>query len=714
MKCCFVISPSVDGEPEGLCGHELNSAHTGNMAYHISSAHGITESDWAETKAAKMREGLTSFLVSGKIILSKEELKEQQCMLGVALANDLLPVSIFQEKKSRSIQVGSSRSGEPTSIDVPRWDLGSWLSCLVPQFKPGFYQTIQTRVNELNDNELKQDVKFLISKMISVGFTSDAFTSQSRLHFHSVTGHGVIFFRQRLMFISLLLANKAFKESDAEAESRYFLDVCEDWDIPESRRSGVTVDGAELAMAQRAQLRAVWCPLHWLQLGIHDVLQWPSRSTGLVSEEELHNYPLFQRQSWELIDNNKKMVTVFSTPKALGQLRDAHDRLKSSSRLVVPKQCNDTRWSSEYIMMESLQECRSALEEYFRIEGKQRTRPLSKTDFDISSEFLYVLAPARHVTTLLQSWDFPCSLEIWPSFFRCQIYWLTKCGEQQLSSALAKEFAQGILNACMRRGAEVFAKNPKVHYALMAFSPFFWVLNGNVFRIAEIIDQHIHHFGRFIPGVITSGKGFVDKVFSEMITCVTELAPTTLGGCCDGAYLSPAKMEVQRQPVRSEQQPPHKRAHTEVFEIFHSQLGSGSVDETGFTSSVIEEGRKFVSLLQKSAELDVLSVFQRMIDRNDCPRFVHVALFFLSIPGSNASSESVFSDTGFVTSDRRARTGAEWAETQVAIHRNFDTIKKIRALVGALPEQSLEDAWANPGDGEEAANSAYGVYPNII
>lgn len=153
---------------------------------------------------------------------------------------------------------------------------------------------------------------------------------------------------------------------------------------------------------------------------------------------------------------------------------------------------------------------------------------------------------------------------------------------------------------------------------------------------------------------------------------------------------------------------------TEVFEIFHSQLGSGSVDESGFTCSVIEEGRKFVSLLQKSAELDVLSVFQRMIDRNECPRFVHVGLFFLSIPGSNASSESVFSDTGFVTSDRRARTGAEWAETQVAIHRNFDTIKKLRALVGALPEQSLEDAWENLGDGEEAANSASGVYPNII
>ena len=90
---------------------------------------------------------------------------------------------------------------------------------------------------------------------------------------------------------------------------------------------------------------------------------------------------------------------------------------------------------------------------------------------------------------------------------------------------------------------------------------------------------------------------------------------------------------------------------------------------------------------------DLLSVYQTLINGRDCPRCVHVALRHMGMPGANAPSECVFSDTGLVTGGRRARTGAEWAEMQVMLHRNHDFVKKVRELVQAKPGEALETAW---------------------
>ena len=61
--------------------------------------------------------------------------------------------------------------------------------------------------------------------------------------------------------------------------------------------------------------------------------------------------------------------------------------------------------------------------------------------------------------------------------------------------------------------------------------------------------------------------------------------------------------------------------------------------------------------------------------------------------GANAPSECVFSDTGLVTGGRRARTGADWAELQVMMHRIHDFVKKVREMVQAQPGEALEAAW---------------------
>ena len=69
----------------------------------------------------------------------------------------------------------------------------------------------------------------------------------------------------------------------------------------------------------------------------------------------------------------------------------------------------------------------------------------------------------------------------------------------------------------------------------------------------------------------------------------------------------------------------------------------------------------------------------------------------MGVCGSNAPSESAFS----VPSDRRGHTGADWAETQVRVHRNFDVVKKLRALGGAKPGQPLSEVWGENKSSEE-------------
>lgn len=85
---------------------------------------------------------MSKFLVSGSIILSPEELSTQRRALGIALANPLLPVTIFDSKSPHVLHIGDA-DGVDTSISSPRFTLGEWLQQLVPQFDTGVFKTIQ-------------------------------------------------------------------------------------------------------------------------------------------------------------------------------------------------------------------------------------------------------------------------------------------------------------------------------------------------------------------------------------------------------------------------------------------------------------------------------------------------------------------------------------------------------------------------------------------
>jgi hypothetical protein len=132
----------------------------------------------------------------------------------------------------------------------------------------------------------------------------------------------------------------------------------------ESQRVGATVDGAELAMARMLNMPFWHCPAHWVNLSIHDVIQWPKRNNLKILEEELQNYPLFLRQIWEIIDNAKKTVTFFSSPKQLAELKRVAEKAKF--KVMAFKRDGETRWSSEYLLLESIMENKDAMGEFWR------------------------------------------------------------------------------------------------------------------------------------------------------------------------------------------------------------------------------------------------------------------------------------------------------------------------------------------------------------
>lgn len=682
----------VTDEGEGdICGHVL-SIHTRNMASHLAT-HGEDEEMWATRQSEKMQKGAFASFVSGRIILSAEELKQQQALLAVALCNDLKPITTFDRKAPHLLHQGVAEGEElsPT-VDVERWDMFSFLSHLVPQFKPGFHVTLQARATDIQ-NLMDADIKFLLSRMIGVGFTTDGFTSdESKMHFHSLTAHGVICLNKRLTFLSFLLADRVFPEGTAEVVSSFILsELDEVWGVSEGMRVGMAIDGAELAMARLTKIPYWHCPAHWINLCIHDVFQWPKRNNLKVSLESLVEYPLFLRGIWDVIDKAKRTVTFFSTPKQWAELKRVAD--KSKRELKTMKQDVETRWSSEYLLLESVIESKEVQTEFWRTRNNREGKQLSDADFDFVDDILYILSCPHRITMDLQKWTYPCGVLVWPNFFRCITFWTVNC-KNVITRALSKEVVAHLMEAAFRRATSFFGSDRRLHLAIMGLHPYTWQTHGESFVLATLVDANLYYFQQLIAD-LQSGKHFIDLIFDNMKGCIIQYAPSTIEGCCWGLYTRPSLHEgsAAQPTAASIQEPLYKRAKADLNDLWSTGMASMH-GATGFAMSITDEIKLFYRRLGELQHIsDILSVYQTFIQQRECPRCVHVALRFMAIPGANAPSECVFSDTGFVTSGRRAHTGAEWAEQQVRIHRNYDVVKKVRELVDAQPGQSLETAW---------------------
>ena len=613
----------------------------------------------------------------------------------VGHCNDLKPISSFDKKPPRILHqgVGEGEDGDAL-LEVERWDMHAFLTSLVPQFKTGVHHTLQVRAADAH-KLVNADVKFLLSKMIGVGFTSDGFTSdESKMHFHSLTAHGVIQIGRRVIFLSFLLADRVFPEGTADVVSSFILDELDNvWEVDETLRVGITVDGAELSMAARLKMLYWHCPAHWLNLTIHDVIQWPKCNNLKVALEELASYPSFLRQIWEIIDNAKKTVT-FSSPKQLAELKRTAEKAKLEVKAF--KQDVETRWSSEYILLESIMENKAAMRDFWRQRNNRDGMHLTNEDYGFIDDMLYILSCPHRIVEDIQKWAYPCGMDVWPDLFRCVEFWTVNC-KDSISRDLSKRMVQHLLDATFRRASITFNSNRLLHLAMMSFHPYVWRTHGDSYVLASLVDANIDRFRTIVPE-LQNGKHFIDLIFDNMKGCIQRYAPSTIDGCCWGLY-SRHRSKVSNSGGAGDEgpaaEPLYKKAKEALNKLWHNTSAPApDAPGGGFSQDLSAEIKLFFRRLGELQHLpDLLAVYQTFINARECPRCVHVALRHMGMPGANAPSECVFSDTGLVTGGRRARTGADWAEMQVMIHRNHDFVKKVREMLQAQPGEALEVAW---------------------
>lgn len=668
------------------CGLTL-VINTGNMAKHLTSEHMFSQSEWADERAKGLKGGMSRWLASGSIVLTPEELKAQQTALSVALANSLLPVSVFAAKPPLLLHT-SDVAGHSGAIEAERFTLGSWLQQLVPQFKTGMYKTLQSRLSEEVEQHLDVDVRFLVEEMIGVGFTTDAFESQSGLYFHSVSAHGVVFFDRRPLYLSFLLANESFPSGTAADEAAFLRGVLEQWNISEERRLGATVDGAERAALRAAGIPYLWCPAHVINLAIHDVTQRPLRSGVPILDEHLPEFPLFKWEVADLLGKVKRTVSFFSSRVVWADLERAHVNLGTKEPLKHMKADVATRWNSELIAVQSVLDSWDSQNEYFRMK-RGAGRILSKSDHKALSELVYLLSAPAAVATAAQGWAYPTGVSVFPDLFKCLLFWLECCTSEKIQTALMKETRDCLVSALVGRLARIAAESENLVLALCAFSPWFWRTRGERYEIEHLWDAH-SEIRNVFPALDTGAK-FVGKMFGNLKGCVSAIAPAQLKDCCKGLYcLGSPIQEVRRSAEQVGVEPLHKQARVDVHTFFNDAVQQAPKE---YGQELHDEAKLFVTLLGPLAGKPLLAAYHQLILRQQCPRFVHVALAYLGITGSNAPSESVFSDTGLVTSGRRAATGADWAEVQVKTHRNHDTVRKLRDLCGTKHGEALREAW---------------------
>lgn len=312
---------------------------------------------------------------------------------------------------------------------------------------------------------------------------------------------------------------------------------------------------------------------------------------------------------------------------------------------------------------------------------------------DALEQMIVALAAPQRVTLELQKWAYPCGLDVWPAFFKCITYWQQHCGEADgITHDLCKRMVANLLLATFTRAGVSFNENVRLNCVLMACHPYCWEAIDGQWRLERLVNVHLANFQRLVP--CKNGAEFVAIVFQQLNATVRLLAPATLAGCCSGTYVDRPVAPAQPVTVAQAGETMAKRSKANLDALFKlSGVNAAAAPRQEFAQDLESEASSFVRKLGEMAHHPTLTVYQTLIDRRECPRFVHVALRFMAMPGANASSESVFSDTNFVTSNRRARTSAEWAETQVMIHRNYDTVQMIREMAKATQGASLESAW---------------------
>jgi hypothetical protein len=123
--------------------------------------------------------------------------------------------------------------------------------------------------------QLDADICYLHTLMIGVGLTTDGWSGEQKLKYHTLISHGVVHliggsssgYEGRFLHLNFVLSTTAFPEGDDVNVGLWIATTTDLWliDWTGTRIVGLSLDGGERGAAREAKIRFIWCDLHSFQ-----------------------------------------------------------------------------------------------------------------------------------------------------------------------------------------------------------------------------------------------------------------------------------------------------------------------------------------------------------------------------------------------------------------------------------------------------------------
>ena len=459
-----------------------------------------------------------------------------------------------------------------------------------------------------------------------VSFTSDIWTcSSSSEAFISLSGHWIktSFKRQ-----SAVLAAAHFPGSHTGDNIAAMFDkMWTDWELGESRRHLLVRDGAANMNrgCQMANIPAIHCTVHRLQLVVHDAV-------------------FAQNSVTDLLTKCRRLATHFNHSSSA---RDDLKRLQQEQGMVPRLLVQDvpTRWNSSYLMVERIVALKRPILIYLSNHSELPT--ISAAEWQLSERFLTLLKPFFDLTKEMSAEASGLSSVI-PSIATLELF-LSKTGQDSGVQKTRKALLESLRNRFLHKspGTKNLNVMKQKHYVTAtAIDPryktrFFKKTedqeNAKALLLGELLAKQRHDSGSKKVGDVSSSSSSSNSSPHQ-----TEVAEADLFYECFDEIADQDRAE-----------PPPKRRRSE-------QSGGGLAEAA-------REVERFLSCPLAPRKTDPIEWWK---GTSDLPLLRELSRKLLCTPSSSVFSERMFSEYGNVFEEKRNRLLPRSGEKLLFIHHN--------------------------------------------
>lgn len=495
---------------------------------------------------------------------------------------------------------------------------------LINELEPRYQIPDRTHFSRTVVPNLREEIKAAIAKSIaadmeagvqSVSYTTDGWTSRSCESYLSLTCH---YMRHDFTIASYVLATSYFPKSHTADNLREKLEHLEaEWNIPSTIPIYTVTDNARniVAAIQQSKWEGISCFAHTLQLAIKDAKKETSGLNNVCTKGRA------------IVGHFRKSST------ARAKLLSYQIRCGAKANKLI--QDVETRWNSEYDMLERLVEQRQPLTFYMSGEADAETiESMSSADWKLASGYVTVLKPLKDATTQLSGQAYPTLPMVIPILFGIHAELKKFIGTSETGTGIM--LARNLIAALSSRFPNLL-KDERNYVCAMLLDPRFKAVllspSEKDSAIAYVKEALV------MPTQITDNE-FIDS-HSSVASPVSTGSTSEQGSDSTHFSLWNAFEELARTPEPQAKEPDNLT--TEITQYLNENIIPRSLNPLQWW-------------------------------RENSARYPKVSLAakrFLCIPATQVASEQLFSKTGNIVSARRECLSPEHVEQLVFVKSNY-------------------------------------------